>query len=247
MKHVSVDETADGSAVRSRPLRSVFHNIRSPEAFARYPLIGLTMFLVGGSVFGVIAYHLVTGGSLLAWDDRLASRLHATALHSPAWVQNIMIAGYYVGDQLVAVIGVVLAIYFLRKRYWRELTMLTCGFGISALLFLLLADIFDRPRPAFEPEIWGSAQLPGFPSGHAIAVVSSYGLLAYFFVPKLRSRAKKIVMIVVVLLVGVYVNFSRLFLCDHFLTDIIAGTAVGVAWLGLAQTVVELSFRRRAS
>lgn len=235
--------------------RGVFHDIRSPGLFAKYPLIGLAMFVFGGLVFGVLAYHLATNGPLLKWDVPLAERMHATALHSPAWVKYIMIAGYFVGDQLIALIGVVLAIYFLRKRYWRELTMLTCGFAISALLFLLLAHAFDRPRPDFEPELWKGANiwgwkggngLPSFPSGHAIAVVSSYGLLTYLFLPRIRSRARKALVIGGLLLIAVYVNFSRLFLCDHFLSDLIAGTAFGLAWLGLAQTAVELLFRERA-
>ena len=212
------------------------------------------MFLFGSVVFVLLAYNLVTDGPLLKWDVPLAKSMHATALHSPAWVRIVMIAGYYIGDQLVALIGVLLAIYFLRKRYWRELTMLTCGFAISALFFLLLAHAFDRPRPDFVPDlwqgrnIWGGAgtRLPSFPSGHAIAVVSSYGLLTYFLVPKIRSRARKALVIVGVVLIGLYVDFSRLFLCDHFLSDIIAGTALGVAWLGLSQTAVELLFRKRS-
>ena len=253
MSQRSLAEDVDRSAAPARA-RGVFHDIRSPGIFARYPLIGLAMFLFGGLVFGIFAYNLVSNGPLLAWDVPLAKHMHATALQGPAWVKYIMIAGYFIGDQLIALIGVIFAIYFLRKRYWRELTMLTCGFAISALLFLLLAHTFDRPRPDFEPELWGGANiwggegthLPSFPSGHAMAVVSSYGLLTYFFVPRIRSRARKALVIGGLLLIAVYVNFSRLFLCDHFLSDLIAGTAFGVAWLGLAQTVVELLFRERS-
>lgn len=223
----------------------MFHDIRSPGTFARHPLIGVSMLIAGSLVFGLLAYNLVTNGPLLAWDVPLANSLHATALNSPRWVNGIMIAGYYVGDQLVAAIGVVLGIYFLRRRYWRELTMLANGFGVSALIFLLLSHIFNRPRPVFESQIWRLEPIPGFPSGHAIAVVASYGLLVYFFVPKISSRAGRALAIAGVLLVGLYVLFSRAFLGDHFLTDLVAGCAVGIAWSGLAHTVVERIFRKR--
>jgi len=223
--------------------------ICTPWMFAKHPRVGLTMFVLGSLVFGILAYSLVHNGVLLRWDLPLARRLHSASLHSPRWFQLVMIAGYYVGDQVIAVIGVLLAIYFLLKRSWCELTMMICGFGISALLFLALSHSFHRARPHLEPEVWPgpSTHMPGFPSGHAIAVVSSYGLLTYFILPKIRSRSKKVLLIVGVVLLGLYVNFSRLFLGDHFLTDIIAGTAVGVAWLGLAQTAVELLFRKRSS
>jgi undecaprenyl-diphosphatase len=205
------------------------------------------MFLAGSVLFVILAYNLVNDGPLLRWDLPLARSLHAASLHSPGWITALMIGGYYMGDQVIIAIGVLMAIYFVRKRSWCELTMLTCGFGISALLFLALSHSFDRPRPHLQPEVWPgpSTHMPGFPSGHAIAVVSSYGLLTYFLLPKIRSRSRKVLLLAVMVLVGLYVNFSRLYVCDHFLTDIIAGTAVGVAWLGLAQTTVELLFRKK--
>jgi undecaprenyl-diphosphatase len=224
----------------------MFRNIRSSEKFAKHPLIGLTMFIVGSLIFGILAYNLVNHGPLLAWDVPLADSLHATALASPRWVNDIMIGGFYVGDQLVVLIGVVLGIYFLCKRYWRELVMLCNGFGVSAVIFWVLSHTFNRARPAFETPIWHMKVIPGFPSGHAIAIVCSYGLLLYFFVPKTKSRGGKAWMIAGVLFVSLYVLFSRLFVGDHFLTDIVAGCGVGLAWSGLANTVVELLFRKKA-
>jgi undecaprenyl-diphosphatase len=227
------------------PRTGVFRNIRSSERFAKHPLIGLAMFIVGGLVFGILAYNLVNHGPLLAWDVPLANSLHATALASPRWVDNVMIAGFYVGDQLLILIGGVLGIYFLCKRYWRELVMVCNCFGVSAIIFRVTSLTFNRHRPVFETPIWHMKVIPGFPSGHAIAVACSYGLLLYLFVPRLKSRAAKAWLIVGVLLVCVYVLFSRLFVGDHFLTDIVAGLGIGLAWSGLANTTIELLFRKR--
>jgi undecaprenyl-diphosphatase len=231
---------------RARAVRSphgVFHNIRSPEIFARHPLVGVAMFIFGTLVFAFIAHNVVTNGPLVAWDNSIARDLHTRELNSPPWVQALMTAGYYVGDQLVAAIGVVLGIYFLRQRCWREFVMVASGFGVSALLFLLLAHTFDRPRPIADPRVEG---LPGFPSGHAVAVVASYGLLLYFFIPKMASRAVKVCVIAGVCFVALYVLYSRAFEGGHYPTDLVAGCAVGIAWSGLAHTVVELIFRKRS-
>lgn len=228
---------------RSNPPAGMFHNVRSPGKFAEYPLIGVAMFIFGSAVFGLIAYSLVTNGPLLAWDIPLAKSLHTIALNSPGWVKGVMIAGYYVGSQLIAVIGVVLGIYFLRQRCWRELTMLAVGAGGSGLLFRLLSNIFDRPRPVFESQIWQIHDIPGFPSGHASAVVAGYGLMAYFLVPKISSSLGKATVIASALVVALYVGFSRIFVGHHFLTDLVAGYAMGIAWSGLAYTLIELIFR----
>lgn len=203
------------------------------------------MFVFGSLVFGIIAHSVVTNGPLLAWDVPIANALHTMAHNAPAWINAIMIAGYYIGNQLIAVIGVVLGIYFLRQRCWRELVMLVNGFAVSALLFLLLVHTFDRPRPDFEVPIWREESIPSFPSGHAIAVACSYGLLLYFFVPKISSRARKVWVLVGGALVSLYVLFSRAYLGGHYVTDLVAGYAVGIAWSGLAHTVVEWICHKR--
>ena len=220
-------------------------SFRSPEEFAQHPLLGLVMFLVGGLIFGVLAYELVTHGPLLAWDVPVANGLHTLALHGPRWV-DVMIGGWYVGHELIMGIGLVLTIYFLRKRSWRELTMVVSGFAGSGILFRLLSHLFDRHRPVFEAQVWRVETLPGFPSGHAIGVVASYGLLAYFIVPRIASWLGKAMVIAGALLIVLYVGFSRLFIGDHFLTDIVAGYALGIAWSGLAYTVIELCFRKKS-
>ncbi len=87
--------------------------------------------------------------------------------------------------------------------------------------------------------------IPGFPSGHAISVVVCYGLLAYLLAPKMPSLFWKIVVIAAALLIIVYVGFSRIFMGGHYLTDILAGYAVGIAWSGLAYTLIEKYFQER--
>jgi membrane-associated phospholipid phosphatase len=39
-----------------------------------------------------------------------------------------------------------------------------------------------------------------------------------------------------------FIGFSRLYLGGHYLTDIIAGYALGLAWAGLVFTLIESLF-----
>jgi membrane-associated phospholipid phosphatase len=141
-------------------------------------------------------------------------------------------------------IGVVLGIYFLRKRYWRELVMLCNCFGVSAILFRVLSLTFDRTRPAFETPIWHMKVIPGFPSGHAIAVVCSYGLLLYLFVPKIKSRAGKVWLIAGVL--SCSSTCSSAGSCGRPFPDgYFRRSRVNLAWSGVSNTTVELLFRKK--
>lgn len=46
-------------------------------------------------------------------------------------------------------------------------------------------------------------------------------------------------------LIMLYNGFRRVFIGDHYVTDILAGYALGVAWSGLAFTLIELIFKKR--
>lgn len=218
-------------------------DLRSPGLLGKWPLIGLLMFLLGGLVFAGLTYNLLTHGPLLKWDIALASTWPAIALRSPSFVKYLMNAGFYIGRDVVVIINILLILYFFHKRYWQEFTMLTVGWGGTAVLFYFLTHFINRPRPP--TQIWIVLNIPGFPSGHTISVVACYGLLAYLLAPKMPSTFWKIFVIVAALFIMVFVGFSRVFTGGHYLTDALAGYAVGIAWVGLAYTLIEMYYQKK--
>ena len=148
------------------------------------------MFIFGGLAFGALTYNLYAHGPLLQWDRALANTLPAIGLKSPAFVKYIMIAGFYVGKGCGHGIDVLLGLYFLYKKYWRELSMWSLGWGRDqSLIFHFLSTFIARPRPP--TQIWIIVNIPGFPSGHAVSVVTCYGLLAYLLAPKMPLCVRK--------------------------------------------------------
>lgn len=158
--------------------------LRSPNLLAKWPVIGLIMVITGCLIFGALAVNLYANGPLLSWDNTIANTLPAIGLKSPPYTKAIMDSGFYVGDYLIIALVILLDIYFLYKRFWQEFIMVTFGFAGSTLLFYILSNLINRHRPL--TQIWIIEKIPGFPSGHAVAVVVFYGLLAYFLVPKCR-------------------------------------------------------------
>jgi undecaprenyl-diphosphatase len=142
------------------------------------------------------------------------------------------------------VIGVLLGIYFIFKKFWKEVTLAVVCFAGEGALWLFLANVFNRTRPHFETNIGGVLNYPSFPSGHTISGVLGFGLLAYLLVPKITSYLGKTAMIVFSLLMMVYIGYSRFFMGAHYLTDIVAGYAIGIAWFGLVFTSIELLFKK---
>jgi membrane-associated phospholipid phosphatase len=219
--------------------------LRAPGLLAQRPLIGLLMVLLGGLVYSAIAASVQTNGPLIQLDVPVSNAIHAVALQSSPVVRDFMILGFYVGEHLIVAIGALLAVYFLYKRFWPELGMVVIAWAGEGGIWVFLSQYFNRARPVFEVPVWHQMTEPGFPSGHVIAAVMCYGLLAYLLVPKSSSRFWKIAISVMAGLIILYIGISRLFVCDHYLSDVLAGYALGIAWSGLVYTVIELITMKR--
>jgi undecaprenyl-diphosphatase len=229
---------------RAKTHGKFFGDLRSPDLLAKMPFIGIMMFLLGSLIFGLLAYYVHQNGSLVQWDITIGNRMHEIALNSPAWIKNIMFIGFYIGLQGYIVIGVLLGLYFLFKKFWKEFFMVAILFAGEGILWFFFTKYFARTRPEFTERIGSVLNYPSFPSGHTISGVICYGLIAYFFVPKISSQFWKAVVIIFAVLMMLYIGYSRFFMGAHYLTDVVAGLAAGVAWTSLVVLLIELAFKK---
>jgi undecaprenyl-diphosphatase len=236
---------AQGS-VRTKfvPVTAVPEGLRTPGLFHYRPVIGLLLVLLGALVFGGLAYNLVSHGPLLQVDTTVYKELIAQAKTAPPFVNEILIFGFFVGKQVVLLIVTILCIYFIYKRYWRELGMILLSSAVGSVVWNFVISYFARPRP---PDQTGLAvkTIPSFPSGHTMSALIVYGFLAYLLVPKMPSRFWKWTVAIASVLIMLFIGFSRVFQGGHYLTDVIGGYAFGLAWAGLIYLLVENIFWKR--
>jgi len=222
--------------------RGVFQGLRAPGLFAKWPMIGITMFLLGSLLFGSLAYNVETKNrALLQWDQANAQTFHAEEQKIPPSLAEYVIFGFFVGREMIILLGGILAIYFIHKRYWREFMMVLWGPGLGGLLWFALSRFFNRPRPPIQMDVVAITD-PSFPSGHVLSAVLLYGLLAYLLIPRMPSRFWRWFVAIGLTLVIVFIGLSRLLIGSHYLSDVIAGYAVGIAWAGLVYTLAERIF-----
>lgn len=231
--------------IRKNILRgNFFDDLRSPGLFAKWPTVGMIMFLLGGILFGALAYGVQTSPALLEWDKTVAGTLHSIALNLPSFLIEYLVFGFFVGREMIVILATILVLYFLYKRFWRELAMVLIGSGGGGLLWYFVCRYFDRPRPAIQMII--SLTDPSFPSGHALSALVFYGFLAYLLVPRMPSRFWKWFVGILLTFVALFVGASRLLLGGHYVTDVVAGYAIGLAWAGLVYTLMEIFFKEEA-
>jgi membrane protein DedA with SNARE-associated domain len=139
---------------------------------------------------------------------------------------------------LVAVVAVVL---ILRRR--RRPARLIVASGLLTLLFDVgLKRLFARPRP----ELWGRPPDDSFsfPSGHTFASVVIYGVFAYLLA-QAYPRWRMVLWGFYVGLVGL-IGLSRIYLGQHWPTDVLGGWTAGALLLSLILYGYERRYRALA-
>ncbi len=202
------------------------------------------MIILGGLLFGAMAFELKTNGPLIQTDMALASQMHTLAVNTARTTNETMTFGFFLGKEVIEIIGVILVVYFIHKRFWPELGMILIGWSGGTAVWFFLTRYFDRMRPADQMGI--DVHYPSFPSGHTMQSVLCFGLLAYFLMPHLPSTGWKWMIAIVAVLTMLFIGFSRVFQGGHYLSDVLAGYGIGLAWGALVYTVMEaFAIRRR--
>ncbi len=129
-------------------------------------------------------------------------------------------------------IGLLLAATFALARRWSEAGLLLLGL-LSLALSFFLKGLVDRPRPnaaldGVVVHVTGTSS--SFPSGHVLSYVTILGFLAYLAATRSRGplhRTLPLLALGPILLVGP----SRLYLGEHWFTDVAASYCLGLACL----------------
>lgn len=140
----------------------------------------------------------------------------------------------------------VTGVLLLRRRRTEAAVLLAAMMG-SSFLTVLLKLVFGRARPSVDLLLGAPSASYSFPSGHSLNTTVFVGALAGFVAvsaaPLRRKAAAGLAAVVVAGLVGM----SRIYLAYHWLTDVLAGWALGVAWLCVVALVTLAVLERRGS
>lgn len=153
---------------------------------------------------------------------------------SAEWATRFTDLGGEVGMPVIAVVAAVgLAVAWHR---WTPLVLMAIGGAGSLLLTITGKELAGRVRPPQSLAVPPFETSASFPSGHTLNATVVLGLTAYLLVIRLPSRRWRATVLVGLGLVVIAMGLSRVFLGHHWLTDVVAGWAIGLGWVGCVVT-----------
>lgn len=174
--------------------------------------------------FWALALLFITGFLLLAIDGKGGSFILLNSYHTN-WLNTFFINYTNVGDGLFAIFISVILFFYKRKK---QALALLLSFLISGLLVQIIKNLVTSPRPRL---FFTSGQYTqfiegvtlsnnsSFPSGHTASAFA----VATVLVLTMQNKTWQLPILFAATLAG----YSRMYLAQHFLTDVMMGAFLG--------------------
>jgi len=179
---------------------------------------------------------------LLRVDDGARDGLHAFALQHRGFVVTMETLTTIGRWWMYLPVFVVVVGWLLWRRLTRLAVFVAVTVGVSPAINDLVKWAVHRARPVLSNPI-AHENGASFPSGHAQAAVVGYAVLLLVFLPALRGAWRRVAVAVAVSMV-LGIGLSRVALGAHYVSDVLAGYALGAAWV--AAMVASFNVWRRA-
>ena len=186
-------------------------------------------FLLVAIPFGLLLDQVQRSGSLIRIDTSAARHLHDWIRHSDDLVRELKILTFFGSPLWFYLIVTPAVLWVWRRGHTRLAVFLVVTTLGGGLLDTIVKEAVGRPRPSLVDPV-ASAHGKSFPSGHAMSSTVAYGSLLLVFLPAIGRRYRPVVFAGVVVLV-LAIGFSRLALGVHYITDVVGGYVLGLAWL----------------
>jgi membrane-associated phospholipid phosphatase len=154
------------------------------------------------------------------------------------WLLNFMVAVSYIGNASLVSLGlIILAVVLLWVVDLRlEAIMVAAVSAVSSILNWLIKFVVARPRPSSSlVDVIQHAGGNSFPSGHVMSYVAFWGLLFSFGIILFKGNHWwRTVLLIISGLFVVMVGPSRIYLGDHWATDVLGAYLIGGLLLGVS-------------
>lgn len=141
---------------------------------------------------------------------------------------------------MTVIASVITALMVWRWRSRTPLILMVIAVAGSLTITSVGKQLFARMRPPLRDAVPPFESSPSFPSGHALNSTVIAGLVAFLIWTHLVRGLARAVTVLAAFAWAVTIGLSRVFLGHHWLTDVMFGWLIGLAWLGVVLTAHRL-------
>ena len=210
-------------------LRLVRERLNPATATGLALTLALMVVIVGGVLVGALAY-LMRSSDRLVDSDRAVGEWGVD--HATSWSTEALELVTELGTSVYVIPAMILLAVVEYRRVpnrWMPVFLATVVVG-EILVVNTVKELLDRVRPEFNPiaETLG----PSFPSGHSGLAAAFYAGAALVLARRCSPRTRALLAGGAVA-IAVAVACSRVLLGVHWMSDVMAGLALGWAWFGV--------------
>jgi membrane-associated phospholipid phosphatase len=199
------------------------------------------MLVAATALFILIASNIASGDPLAVTDARAALWLNAHA--TPALTLLLLGVTHVHATVPVCAYSIFMMLRLARRREWHWAAGVFLAVPIGLLINLVLKLAFRRARPVLHEPIITLATY-SFPSGHTAGATLFYGVLFAYIGSRSRDTRVRAACLAAWLSLVTLVAFSRMYLCVHFLSDVLAAVAWSLAWLAVCLIALHTLYVR---
>lgn len=132
------------------------------------------------------------------------------------------------GSGLFLIFITIIVAYLLKDK--KKSMGISINLVLAFLMNILLKNIFQRERPLLENRLIHEMGY-SFPSGHSMVSMAFYGFLIYLIYVYIDRKRYKYPLIILLSIIILIIGFSRIYLGVHYLSDVLAGFLISIAYL----------------
>lgn len=208
------------------------------KPWRRYRANLFIAYLIGATVFFLILAVLAKTVAYFTFDVTLTNAVQS---FKPAWFNALMVGLTWMGfgPQAYIITLLILLFLFASGLKWEMVTALFSVIG-SSLLGLGIKVLIDRPRPSADVVVVLN-QLSdfSFPSGHVLFFTVFFGFMVFLAFTLLKRSWWRTILLVVLIGMVSLIGVSRVYVGQHWASDVMAAYLLGSLWL----TLTVLAYR----
>lgn len=168
---------------------------------------------------------LLSGFILLLVNGKAAAFISLNSYHP--FLLNVFFVNYtFIGDSVFALCLIAVLLFYYKKK--QEGLALLYSFLLAGIIVQTIKNLVSTPQVKlfFEPGQYlhsvdeiNLANFPGFPSGHTATVFA----IATVIVLMMKNKNWQLIILIAAIIGG----YSRMYLAQHFLLDIMIGIMIG--------------------